>query len=230
MVDLTSELLKEAKEEGKNNKQAEAKRIESEKDRARQANQKQMGIGERMNEMMSKFKSLGAAAGGIGQKAAGVMKKGGEMMKNMFGEMFGTLGANALMNMSGLTKSFAKGVAGMLRGIMTRALAFMNPYVLIALAVVGILVYFKDDIIKWFKKMWSAISGYFANIDWKGMFKTVLKVIFLPHILIFKLGKMIWSAITGFFEGFSLEDMMSKLKDISIIKYIMDLKDKIVMD
>jgi hypothetical protein len=60
------------------------------------------------------------------------------------------------------------------------------------------------------------------------MFKTVLKVIFLPHILIFKLGKMIWGAITGFFEGFSLEGMMSKLKDLSIVKYIIDLKDKIV--
>ena len=60
------------------------------------------------------------------------------------------------------------------------------------------------------------------------MFKTVLKVIFLPHILIFKLGKKMWSAITGFFDGFSLEDMMSKLGDISIVKYIMDLKDKIV--
>ena len=107
LVDLTSELLKETEEQGKNNKRAEAKRIESEKDRARQANQNQMGIGERMNELLSKFKSLGAAAGGIGQKAAGVMKEGGEMMKNLFGEMFGTLGANALMSMSGLTKSFA---------------------------------------------------------------------------------------------------------------------------
>ena len=37
-----------------------------------------------------------------------------------------------------------------------------------------------------------------------------------------------WSAITGFFDGFSLEDMMSKLGDISIVKYIIDLKDKIV--
>jgi len=125
-------------------------------------------------------------------------------------------------------KAFAMMAGKWLVGLMSRAIAFMNPYVLIALAVVGILVYFKDDIINWFKNMWSAITGFFENISWGDMFKTVLKVIFLPHILIFKLGKMIWGAITGFFEGFSLEGMMSKLKDLSIVKYIIDLKDKIV--
>jgi len=125
-------------------------------------------------------------------------------------------------------KAFAMMAGKWLVGLMSRAIAFMNPYVLIALAVVGILVYFKDDIINWFKSMWGAITGFFENISWGDMFKTVLKVIFLPHILIFKLGKMIWGAITGFFEGFSLEGMMSKLKDLSIVKYIIDLKDKIV--
>lgn len=228
VVNGTDELIKKTVELGKDLRESEAKRIEQAKDSARESNVQQMSMRERMSEMFSSFKDKVGAAKGIGGKASAVMKEGGEMMKNMFGEMFGTLGATALMSMSGLTKSFAKGVAGMLRGIMTRALAFMSPPVLIAMAVVGILAFFKDDIIKWFKKMWSAITGYFENINWKEMFKTAFKVIFAIPLMMFKLGTAMWSAITGFFDGFSLEDMMSKLGDISIVKYIMDLKDKIV--
>ena len=125
-------------------------------------------------------------------------------------------------------KVFAKMAGRWLIMMLGRALAFMNPYVLLGLAIVGILVYFSKDIIKWVKDMWGAITGFFENINWGDMFIKILKVIFFIPLLIFKLGKKLWGAITGFFEGFSLENMMSKLKDLSIVKYIIDLKDKIV--
>jgi len=125
-------------------------------------------------------------------------------------------------------KAFAMMAGKWLMGLMRRALAFMSPPVLIAMAVIGLLAYFKDDIIKWFKKMWKAITGFFENVSWGDMFMKVLKLIFFFPLLIFKLGKKIWGAITGFFEGFSLENMMSKLKDLSIVKWIVNLKDRLV--
>lgn len=220
-------LLKETLKQGEQNKETAAKRLEAERDRDRKANVQQMAMRERMSEMMSKFQNaLGFAKKGEGGKAMGEMKEGGEMMKNMFGEMFGNLGAS--MVGPGTKKLVGKLAKTWLGKLVIRGFAMMSPPVIIAMAVVGLLAFFSKDIIKWFKKMWSAITGYFENINWKDMFKTAFKVIFAIPLMMFKLGTAMWSAITGFFDGFSLEDMMSKLGDISIVKYIMDLKDKIV--
>ncbi len=222
------EQLEEIVEQGKETIALEEKAIEDRADEARERDQQQMSMRERMSELFSSFKDKVGAAKGIGGKAKAIMKSGGEMVKNMFGEMFGTLGATALMSMSGLTKSFAKGAAKMMRGLMTRALAFMSPPVIIAMAVVGLLAYFKDDIIKWFKKMWSAISNWFSGIDWGGLVKKAIK--FSPLGLLFTLGKKIWGAVTGFFENFNISEMISKIseKGLGLLKWVGDLKDKIV--
>lgn len=221
--EVNKEYYKKMEEDGD---EAMRKEDERHQENLTREDTEQMSMRERMGEMFSKFKDQVGAAKGIGGKASAIMKSGGEMVKNMFGEMFGSLAATFVLGP--VKKLVSKLAASWLGKLVMRGFAMMSPPVLIAMAVVGLLAFFSKDIIKWFKKMWSAISGYFANINWKKMFKTVLKVIFLPHILIFKLGKKIWGAITGFFDGFSLEDMMSKLGDISIVKYIMDLKDKIV--
>ena len=57
----------------------------------------QMSMRERMGEMFSKFKDQVGAAKGIGGKASAIMKSGGEMVKNMFGEMFGSLAATFVL-------------------------------------------------------------------------------------------------------------------------------------
>ena len=252
----TATLLQKVVEQGKETIKLEEDAKEARADARRKDGKNSLTMLERLKELGSKSKDKMGGIGKKGKtKLKGAGGFVSNMLGDFFGSLTGILlGPKIASLFSKLSfrwmrvmlkvhfrklmklgskmvapvKVFAKMAGRWLIMMLGRALAFMNPYVLLGLAIVGILVYFSKDIIKWVKDMWGAITGFFENINWGDMFIKILKVIFFIPLLIFKLGKKLWGAITGFFEGFSLENMMSKLKDLSIVKYIIDLKDKIV--
>jgi len=252
----TATLLQKVVEQGKETIKLEEDAKEARADARRKDGKNSLTMLERLKELGSKSKDKMGGIGKKGKtKLKGAGGFVSNMLGDFFGSLTGILlGPKIASIFSKLSmrwvrvmlkvhfrklmklgskmvapvKVFAKMAGRWLIMMLGRALAFMNPYVLLGLAIVGILVYFSKDIIKWVKDMWGAITGFFENINWGDMFIKILKVIFFIPLLIFKLGKKLWGAITGFFEGFSLENMMSKLKDLSIVKYIIDLKDKIV--